>query len=252
MGDDNIVKPLTLNRGSIVIQGGLLKKPWVVKPLDFDGHEFVPLSRSDKFVIKAFGCEVVNIIHYLVHLRNEAVDKLIIDKLVADDPMGDRSLMKIEGPRQIAFAQAEIPERIDIVCKAFTTPDGKRHAPFVATTIASPRRGSMLHLRLDDANLNWLLAAASASEQFEIPEAERNNKREDNDLPNIDQPNVKWRRRSDGAPMLCCSYIDADGVSQNHMKAIPKSTGSTTFEELAMDVAADVQSFYEAHNKKSD
>ena len=99
------------------------------------------------------------------------MEKLIVQKLAEDDPLGDQNAdAKFDGCRNKAFAEAEIPECITVECDAFTAQNGKRYPVFNATLVATPNRGSVANLLLNETHWDWLLAAISASEQFDIKE----------------------------------------------------------------------------------
>ncbi len=188
---------------------------------------------------------------YLTQVRNDAVEKLIVQKLVEDDPLGDQDAeAKFDGYRNRAFAEAEIPECITVECDAFTAQDGKRYPVFNATLVATPNRGSVVNILLNETHLDWLLAAISASEQFDIKE--KSNKRFDdssNDLPELEHPNVKWRKRGANAEaILCCEYTLADGTPKTHFKTVPKVDDEDAYRLLVKGAAAQVQEYYDKHN----
>ena len=123
-----------------------------------------------------------------------------------------------------AFAEAEIPECISVVCDAFTAQDGKRYPVFNATLVATPNRGSVVNILLNETHLDWLLAAISASEQFDIRVKDKSND-SSNDLPELEHPNVKWRKRGVNAgAILCCEYTLADGTPKIPSKQYRRST----------------------------
>ena len=158
----------------------------------------------------------IHIFEYLSKLRDDAVDKIVMQKLVEDDPMGDTKDLKVgDYGRYKAFAQADVPQFINVTCVAFTTQDGARHPSFTATLVATPKRGGVINMLLDEAHLEWLLAATSCSEQFvdAIPSVNKYDK-----LPDLAQPNVKWRKRGELAPMLCTEYRLASGMWKNIVK----------------------------------
>ncbi len=115
-----------------------------------------------------------------------------------------------------------------------------------ATLVATPNRGSVVNILLNETHLDWLLAAISASEQFDIKD--RSTKRENN-LLELEHPNVKWRKRGVNVEaILCCDYTLADGTKKTRFKAVPKVDDEDAYQLLVKGAAAKVQEYYDKHN----
>ena len=67
------------------------------------------------------------------------------------------------------------------------------------------------------------------------------------DMPHIDQPNVRWVKRKSRPPSLFCAYWD--GAKWKRQSVTPKLNGNAEHDiEVSRMVASDVQDFYDKHH----
>ena len=136
-----------------------------------DNEEFVVIGPKNRPFARYFGLDVdhprpylgVSLIPYLQKLRDDAIDQLINAYLVQDDPMADASATtnaKVSCKKRMStFANANIPNAIEVEAPAFTNADGKAIPAAMMKVATSNRRGAALEIKLDEANLEWLYEA---------------------------------------------------------------------------------------------
>ena len=165
-------------------------------------------------------------IEYLAHLRDTAVDDIIKKRCVADDPLADAEHSSTQDigcysktPKHKLYNDAQVPQIIEIVYPAFTAHDGTREPLRSLKVISTPRKGGVVRMELSCENLRLMAVAVQVCDY----------KRADDDGSQeriaIDEPNVRWARRSDGAMQLSCSYRSGNGKWKTHSKVVVNVNG---------------------------
>ena len=102
--------------------------------------------------------------------------------------------------RSEAFADCGIEELVEVTLPAYTSTEDGKHVPaFVATMVATPMRKSQLHMKLDAAHLDWLRQAVHG---FAVELQDHEVEVAAEDLPDIEQPNVRWFKRKGRPPTM--------------------------------------------------
>ncbi len=126
--------PFVITKAVTVHCGGLkAKEPWTVPVKCIGGDDFFLLDKNDRAFAKAMGVNVP--IHHpwkktgcfqgLAKKRDAAVDALIAAHIKQNDPMADQSIAPTIPKNQAkAYADANVPQTLEIVWPAFVTADG--------------------------------------------------------------------------------------------------------------------------------
>ncbi len=130
-------KPFVVTRKSVV-EGGLLNKPWIVDVKIFDDKEYIKLQQTNRNLAKALGMDLkqrspltnAKVFGHLAKVRNDRVDKLILQSQRSSDPMADvdgapADDLWVERGREKAFQTASVPVTVAIKLGAFVTGDGE-------------------------------------------------------------------------------------------------------------------------------
>ena len=147
--------------------------------------------------------------------------------------------------RSEAFADCGIEELVEVTLPAYTSTEDGKHVPaFVATLVATPKRGSQPHMKLDAAHLDWLRQAVHG---FAVELQDHEVEVAAEDLPDIEQPNVRWFKRKGRSAAMCCTYWD--GEKWRRKANIPQLIGHVEYDtEITRTTAAIVQNFYDEHH----
>ncbi len=119
-------EPFSVLENAIVVQGGYLgSSPWVPNVTSVGGDTgFFTLDKYDRNIARAFGFHLsilrpmqnVTLFSHIAKLRDEAIDKLIMEHKVSNDPMGCQptNAASVLRGREKAFRQASIPPTVEV------------------------------------------------------------------------------------------------------------------------------------------
>ena len=218
-------------RTRLVITGGNLgKRSWVPDVVDVGGCQgFFTLSKEDRSLGAALGycrsmprpMENASFITYIAKLRDDAVDKLILQAMKKADPMGDTDAVgpqRITKSREKAFQHAEIPEVIHVLVGPLVDPHGTRLPEITIEVVSTPRRGVNPMVKLSVELLNWMAAVKDMELEVPMPVYKVTSHWDDMELPSLPSP-LKYRKRL-SALSVYCDYVDKDGRQKTHQETI--------------------------------
>ena len=244
--------PFEIKRHCIIIQGGLLTGDWVISPTVVEGNEFMLMSKGDRRLARSMGCDMSMVhpwgrssfLNKLGELRDQAIDRLIIQSRVADDPaadidVGDRA---VQGSRFKAYQDAGVPQVIAVEFPGFVSSTGEATGGMVLQMLSTPKKGSFASVEVSEANLEFL-RLASENWHDNVPSKKRSLEFDWDDLPTLDSKVVKYRRR--GASIsLFCKYRGRDGKFHYHFETPSKMPTTELQHEIYLKVAANIDTFY--------
>ena len=254
---------------AVVITGGCLgAQQWVCTPHVVADMNFVLLDKRSRWLAKAMGLDPKlrkpwrghDAIAFILEKRDNAIDQQVAVKLHSDDPLADdkassTTLENITSRRAGELRQqlvhgTGIPDLLMLDVPPLQTHNGGTIDAFTATVVKPGRRGAKLYLRLDAEHLQWLKRLCSAVDLVDGPEEDEDEGCED--FCDIDEPNVKWRKKNGGF-QLGCRYKLADGATKEYfVNPFPhKGKLTMSIEGHASNVreaAAHAQQFYNDHN----
>jgi hypothetical protein len=256
--------PFVVTVGAVVVSGGHLKEPWLVDAKLVDNKHFIRLSKGDRKLAKAVGFDVKqarswwpegSFIQIITQLRDDAVDELIHNHFVDDDPMADSqqaSPQKVNHlPRPQLFETAKVEQVIEITYPAFTASDGARVPSHMLRVISTPRKGGAVTMELTAENMQLIAMTVGPAAEDDVADGDGDepNVRTDGDEPDthfiINEPNVRWAKRSaDSAWVMSCSYRAGTGKWKTHSKVPNFEDDDELNDNIMRQTAAKVQEFY--------
>lgn len=226
-------------------------RDWVVSTEVFQDTHFISLKKEDRKLARAMGLDMekrhpwsgCKVLTELVRLRDEAVTRMISDYMMAGDEKADT----VAGPPAVAqrsrhFTSANLPDIIQIAFPAFAMLVGT-HPTHTMQVISTPIKGSNLRMELSERNLDFL---ANATRWYKETHADSRL-----DLPELEEPAAKWRRRGCRSAAISCSYREESGKWQHHIET-PKKQKGVDFNETVREVSHRVQAFYENNHWPDD
>ena len=99
------MQPIKISTNVVVVEGGWLKKPWVLDVKIEDGRNFFEISHMDRNLARCVGLDVnerapfaeTTVVSFLAKMRNKKVDELIIEDRQEADPNGRQRCNKASG-----------------------------------------------------------------------------------------------------------------------------------------------------------
>ena len=239
---------------AVEIEGGWLTGKIMVPVKIFSDMKFMSIDKTDRQLAKALGLSLskrwpwgdIDVVSRLQKLRDLEIDRLIGQHMIADDPLADASLVAVPSAgRAQAFHDANVPVVIEVAYPAFTTNDGQRFPEFDVKVVTTPRRGSVVHMKLDEDHLNWLLAAVNNS-AMAVPSLDLAEQ-----LPLLSEPQAKWRKKHD-AFVIMCRWKDQHGKWRHHLETPAKAEDPIIQVQLIREAELKVQSFYDRNHVEGD
>lgn len=243
----------TMSR-QLVIEGGGLKEPWVVKAKEVNDVEFIQISTDDRKLAKAMGMNMSErnawqgnhgVFQLLVKRRDDVVDELIGEYLRIADPLADHAVdaTRIAKGRSKNFEDAQVPQVIALELEAFTTDDGDRVPVHTMKVVATPKRGGFVTLELTPENLNWFYRASHSS----LAKQQKQARDADVAMPTLEQQSCGWRRNGNNVSIYR-RYRTEDGLYKTHSLTPYRSDDPTLWRASVNECETKVQAFYDEHN----
>ena len=147
-----------------VVEGGPLKKPWCpLHVVDCAGKPFAELKTTDSYLSQLCdrpAKQCLQLLKILRHLRNQAVDGVVLEKLKIADPMS--SYTKVPPYwRSVLPVDAGLPDTVNVKLPPFRGPDGMPDGCEM-TFLFEARRGKPVFMELTPENLTYLRSASVA------------------------------------------------------------------------------------------
>ena len=235
----------------LVVRGGGLSLPWVVQTKSVEDRVFITLKQTCAAFARAMGRPAKapwagNVfLNQLQKLRDDCVDEAIMERLKDEDPLADSAStsLKMRGRYQL-YQEVGMPQLIELTWPSFITNCGDRIDEHKFLVISTPKRGMAVSMELLPENLQWCKLAIAQCE------GEVGVKRpilDEFDLPLLQQPNCKWRRRGDRVA-ITCRYRTKEGTWHTHSATPTEISDYEMFCTIVRDAEAKVQAFYEQHH----
>ena len=141
----------------------------------------------------------------MMALRDDAVDVTISRHLLTLGPMSDPTDELLQAAsRPKAFADADVPEAIDVEVPAFITDTGERFGSKTISVVSTPKRRTLITIELAVENREWVMAA--------IPQYEGAKKKTDDEHERIDlqEHDCKWRNIGGTYKVPCSWWCSTD------------------------------------------
>lgn len=264
MADDSI----TIRRVSMIgLGGGHGKAVMLTGEQEIEGRIYFCLGRSNRALTSAlhkYYALPMEVIDYMVHKRDEVVDKLINDGVVMADPMGEEEAPQdiMHGPgRAQKYALANVPNIVSVEFDPFITDDGARIESWTMQCVSTPKRGVSLTVELtkelfvflkhvsNSAACTTLMAEGVAAENLRVcgkrPAA-------DADLPAISVEFVKYRFQNNYVRMAC-TYRCSQGTWKMHQQVVPPQGNLpyNAWEKQVNAVQDNLVAYYEKHHHEA-
>jgi len=170
------------------------------------------------------------------NLRDERVDQWINDARNADDPMADvQQEGKLHGNARVQqFNKSLVPPLVTIVVDAFVTPEGERVPQHSVELVTTPDRRALVTMVINEANLGWLVKAATLPWDAKFVTKKRAYEIDFNDLPPLDAPlSYKFDNRDN--LQICGKYRCANGRWKRTVKTLtPWDVNNESMQELVI------------------
>ena len=248
---------------AIAISGGALKdKTELLQVKQIEDSYFYNLKKTDRKLAKVLGFPMTDsrtkyfgnnqFLDYLAHLRDEKVDELIKTWAIEDDPMGEHGHGndEITGPRCKQFAEANVPEIIEIVHPGFTTNDGTRFPEHHMKVISTPSRNINITVEMTSQNLDFMAVAAHYCEHTARKGSEGDGDDDDEDDTAINEPNVHWAKVKSATgghewKLSCCFRLEC-GKWKTHYKKVHTIKGAApgVNDQILASAAKEMQHYY--------
>ena len=201
----------TFKRSLVAVEADHMSEPWLVqvkkqRVMVFD-LEFVEISMQDRRLARALGLdctrrspfEQTTLLNHIAKLRNELVDELIMKAKARDDPLADDddNQLALTKDRAKAFADAGLPQVVEIMVPGFTNIAGDQFEPRTLKVYPTPRRDGMITIEFSEDNLQWLSEAIHMEWDINgAPWVRLNAPQSEADLPALQFPEVcKYKHR---------------------------------------------------------
>ena len=252
----------TIKDNAIAVSGGALKdQAWLIQVKKIGEANYYTLKKADYKLAKVLGFPTSDtrtkhfgdnqFLDYLAYLRDEKVDAMIKQWAIDEDPMGEDSGCsdKLTGPRCKLFADANVPEEIEISHPPFTTNDGTRFAEYTMKVISTPSRNIHVTVEMTGKNLDFMSVAAHYC-QYDA-HTEQNGDQDDSDelACDIGEPNVHWAKvktaTGDQWRLSCCCRLE-NGKWKTHYKKVNLINGAApgVNNQILASAANELQHFY--------
>ncbi len=233
------VKPIVVAK-RIVIEGGLLKSPWMPAAQTIEGIEWINLSTQDRQLCKLLGRNMseraplaeCTLFPWLMAERDRLVDELIAKRKTDEDPLAECDAPVPEIPssgRVAAFANARVDNYVRVQAQHFCTPGGERVDDFEIKVLTTPKRKAAISIEASAANLEWLCKASQVV--WEIAHVRKEDRKkyvprveidDEDNLPTLETP-LKYRKLADGRLELYVHYRTQDGSWKTHQSTVLKA-----------------------------
>lgn len=241
---------LAIRRNVTVVEGGLLKSPWVVDTRKVICRDFLPMLKEDFQLAHALGFEGKQpwgdneFITYLKTLRDTAVDTCIRAAAVASDPMSDHGRAANSKTRgRVGLVTTSVPQIISVTHPAFISADGAEHGPFTFDALSADRRRAVLHVELSESVLDFFVHAAASCKVTKVASI----KRASEDLPELLQTCCKWRRMAT-SPYVYVRYQSADGVWHVRSETPHSMEDPELYAAIVREVENRLRKFFDEHH----
>ena len=141
-------QPFTMQK-VLVLKGGYLGKKSMQIPIESaDGIELIKLEKASRDLATAVGqrnkCKRLShcdILQHMASMRNDSVDQHIKQSKLSSDPFAEEIAVEITSDnRSRLFAEAKVPQIVDISFPGFTTPAGKRIDGCSIKMLSTPKK----------------------------------------------------------------------------------------------------------------
>ena len=250
----------TVEHNAVVVGGGHLGnlRKWVVEPFNMDGKYFITLSKADRNLARAMGCDMnkqypfdgYNLFEHLYKLRDDKVDHLIMQYKFSDDPGADAvgvdcedAMVRGRGYKRL-YTAAGVPRYFTLTHPPFYIGEGlgKRLVPEHDILVTSSmRRKASLAIELTAENLDWLADVASVMWP-DIPDAFEDIMGPE--LPELTAGgSVHWGRQGQNR-FLYCRYRSADGEWHRKRQVVKCFFDVILMETMVAHTERRLQMFY--------
>lgn len=187
----------------------------VLPTTTIDDHDYVTVSRKNRDLAKVLGLDLnssdpfakTGLFVEMAKMRDEAVDKMILEYEKSNDPMNDGDAacsVPVRG-RPAKVMAAQVPQSLVLTYPAIIAENGQRIDACEVVVLTTPRRGSAVTLKLTEQLLDWMVKAIPAV--VLAGSGKRQRTAESHELP---ATKYKWRRRCNQNPQLYCRYFSQE------------------------------------------
>ena len=267
----------SVNENVLMVEAGHLKRPWLPNVKNYDGVPFFKILTTCIGFSGAMGVtdrdrlrgqppssmsrwRLANntFMKYMTRLRDNAVDKMIIEYLRSEDPSADADVGEVldkSANRSALYHQASIPHIVPVIYPGYVADDGNRVVDFEFKCFSTPSRKRIVTVALSVDSLNAMYVACNNSEhrrQMMFDDGWDDNVEEEAyedgyDLPfAITKPNVKWCRRLRNG-MVEWSLYTTHRDSSGRLKTNTHTVRGMVREQFER-VEAHLQSLYDTNN----
>ena len=251
------MRPFAIKRHCVAVDGGGLTNPWVVNPTVIDGRAFVPFSRGDRNLAKAFGCPMgtrspwgtSTFPNKLASIRDKAIDVFIAEAMLRADPETDETLEDIQGRisttgRLKIYNEIEMPDILEIELQEFVTPEGEMVPTTTIAMLTTPKKNSAAAIELTEENLRILWLAYKSWPETKPSPSEQSADGDAVDDCHLDSHVVKWHKRKRYRPSLCVRWRDADGLWRRRFETPASTDDPELQQQLVQDTVTRLEKHY--------
>ena len=197
-------QPFTLVTQTVVQGGYLGKDKWSPELIDIDGESsFMPLAKEDRKLARALGFDMteerpmkdVSVMAFIAKKRDEAIDKLIVQYEMDNDPMARKAnRTRVIKGREKGFKDAAVPGIIDVSIDEVVSASGAPSMRQITMRVQTiPRRGGNPVIQMTSDVLQWLLEAAMLKFDVSHQNSGKSHYYDSIDLPILPPP-LKYRK----------------------------------------------------------
>ena len=240
-------------RSAIVVDGGHAGagRPWVAEVTDIAGKQYTKITATDRAFAMSMGMsppkrspwEDNGFLDKMMALRDDAVDVIISRYLRTLDPMADPSDELLQAAsRPKAFADADVPEAIDVEVPAFITDTGERYGSKTISVVSTPKRRTSITIELTVENLAWIMAA--------IPQYEGAKKKavDEHERIELQEHDCKWRKIGGTYKVACSWWCFTDNKRKVHSEKPAAVASQDLRTAIVRETELRVQKFHDENH----
>ena len=241
-----------VRHGRVTVSDNWSGKEWCCDCREVQGLHFFAFTTSNRNLARALSLDMskrhpweeITLPAHLSKVRDDEIDRLIIQHKFENDPMANQDVEGVANVqsrgREAAFHKARIADAIEIKHPSFVLSTGEKIEEHSFKVVATRRRNCVVELELTAANLAWLAKAT----WHEWAEAGGKRKADNSELPTLTSQHCKWRKRENGW-RIECKWLDAKGTERTHSKHVPLNFDDTELvNRIAEEREKQVERFY--------
>ena len=194
--------------------------------------------------------ETCAVLDEISRLRDDAIDTITREHMLADDEMADASVDDVSvkpALRAKLVKDGVVPQIVDVVFPSFIMDNGLAHAPFKLAVLPASIRATRPWMEITAENLNFLYTLAH-SRSIEFVRRTRDRVETSCELPELREQNTKWRRRGKLPASIVCDWRDDQGRWHTHSTQPAQFHDRDMFLAAVRDADAQCQKFFDDHH----